>query len=129
MSVEQCQALVNVQYPVVCYIFLACMCTTMGGFILLHAWRHLIAHVGLLRRALESVKKQLKEIVMLPLQRPELFMRGSLTKPVKGVLLFGPPGTGKVLEGLVGTQYRYCWGERDTMCSAFSISPVEEQVM
>ncbi|KAJ7546748.1 hypothetical protein O6H91_08G052900 [Diphasiastrum complanatum] len=47
--------------------------------------------------ALEDVKTTLKELVMLPLQRPELFVRGSLAKPCRGVLLFGPPGTGKTL--------------------------------
>lgn len=47
--------------------------------------------------ALDEVKNTLKELVMLPLQRPELFARGALSKPVKGVLLFGPPGTGKTL--------------------------------
>eukprot|EP00803_Ostreobium_quekettii_P008965 evm.model.scf_1256.3 EVM.evm.TU.scf_1256.3 scf_1256:30246-44664(-) len=47
--------------------------------------------------ALESVKRTLKEVVMLPLQRPELFARGQLLKPTKGVLLFGPPGTGKTM--------------------------------
>jgi len=47
--------------------------------------------------ALENVKKTLQEIVMLPLQRPELFARGQLLKPTKGVLLFGPPGTGKTM--------------------------------
>ena len=30
--------------------------------------------------ALENVKDTLKELVMLPLQRPELFCRGQLTK-------------------------------------------------
>ncbi|GAB4829874.1 hypothetical protein Ancab_019520 [Ancistrocladus abbreviatus] len=45
--------------------------------------------------ALENVKDTLKELVMLPLQRPELFAKGQLTKPCKGILLFGPPGTGK----------------------------------
>ncbi|XP_020579082.1 uncharacterized protein LOC110023815 [Phalaenopsis equestris] len=47
--------------------------------------------------ALEQVKDTLKELVMLPLQRPELFNKGQLTKPCKGILLFGPPGTGKTM--------------------------------
>eukprot|EP00850_Spirogloea_muscicola_P019036 SM000182S03926 [mRNA] locus=s182:30878:38394:- [translate_table: standard] len=50
-------------------------------------------HIG----ALETVKETLKELVMLPLQRPELFVKGQLTKPVRGLLLFGPPGTGKTM--------------------------------
>ncbi|XP_051132188.1 uncharacterized protein LOC127252165 isoform X2 [Andrographis paniculata] len=47
--------------------------------------------------ALDNVKETLKELVMLPLQRPELFSKGQLTKPCKGILLFGPPGTGKTM--------------------------------
>lgn len=47
--------------------------------------------------ALDKVKETLKELVMLPLQRPELFRKGNLTKPTKGILMFGPPGTGKTL--------------------------------
>ncbi|XP_054800875.1 uncharacterized protein LOC129305005 isoform X2 [Prosopis cineraria] len=47
--------------------------------------------------ALENVKDTLNELVMLPLQRPELFSKGQLTKPCKGILLFGPPGVGKTM--------------------------------
>ncbi|XP_056842130.1 outer mitochondrial transmembrane helix translocase [Raphanus sativus] len=47
--------------------------------------------------ALVNVKDTLKELVMLPLLRPELFGKGQLTKPTKGILLFGSPGTGKTM--------------------------------
>ncbi|WVZ90636.1 hypothetical protein U9M48_036921 [Paspalum notatum var. saurae] len=47
--------------------------------------------------ALDNVKETLMELVMLPLQRPELFSKGQLRKPVKGILLFGSPGTGKTM--------------------------------
>jgi len=46
---------------------------------------------------LDEAKETLREVVALPLLRPELFCRGNLTTPTKGVLLFGPPGTGKTL--------------------------------
>ncbi|KAL6533414.1 hypothetical protein OROMI_027526 [Orobanche minor] len=46
---------------------------------------------------LENVKKVLYETAILPMKRPELFSRGSLLRPCRGILLFGPPGTGKSL--------------------------------
>ncbi|MBD3354617.1 proteasome-activating nucleotidase [Candidatus Woesearchaeota archaeon] len=38
----------------------------------------------------------IKEVVELPLQKPELFKKVGI-KPPKGILLHGPPGTGKTL--------------------------------
>lgn len=37
--------------------------------------------------ALENVKNTLRELVMLPLQRPELFMKGNLTKVITSPLV------------------------------------------
>merc|ERR1719239_1348038 len=46
---------------------------------------------------LTFAKKTMKEMVVLPLKRPDIFT--GLRGPPKGLLLFGPPGTGKTLIG------------------------------
>ena len=45
--------------------------------------------------ALGKAKMVLREVVQLPLQQPALFARGSLARPTKGILLFGPPGASR----------------------------------
>jgi transitional endoplasmic reticulum ATPase len=45
---------------------------------------------------LEKAKEKLRELVELPLLRPDLYTKAGI-KPSKGVLLYGPPGTGKTL--------------------------------
>mmetsp|Transcript_14478 Transcript_14478/g.39206 ORF Transcript_14478/g.39206 Transcript_14478/m.39206 type:complete len:493 (-) Transcript_14478:596-2074(-) len=46
---------------------------------------------------LENAKKLVHEIIVWPMQNPQLF-KGARAPP-KGLLLFGPPGTGKTLIG------------------------------
>lgn len=46
---------------------------------------------------LENVKKIINEIVVWPMLRPDIFT--GLRGPPKGLLLFGPPGTGKTMIG------------------------------
>ncbi|MEM0448481.1 MAG: CDC48 family AAA ATPase [Methanomassiliicoccales archaeon] len=45
---------------------------------------------------LEEVKRQLREVIEMPLENPAAFKRMGI-RPAKGILLYGPPGTGKTL--------------------------------
>ncbi|HEY9624335.1 MAG TPA: AAA family ATPase [Crinalium sp.] len=49
---------------------------------------------------LSEVLKELRELVEIPLKRPELLAKLGL-EPTRGVLLVGPPGTGKTLTARV----------------------------
>ena len=61
---------------------------------------------------LDFAKETVKEIVVYPLLRPDIFT--GLRGPPKGLLLFGPPGTGKTLIGK-------CIAHQSN-CTFFSIS-------
>ncbi|TMW60773.1 hypothetical protein Poli38472_000815 [Pythium oligandrum] len=45
---------------------------------------------------LTSVKQKLMEMVVWPLEKPQVFLRMGITPPL-GMLLYGPPGTGKTM--------------------------------
>ncbi|RVE48006.1 hypothetical protein evm_007318 [Chilo suppressalis] len=46
---------------------------------------------------LDNLIQELRETVILPIQKRDLFADSRLTQPPKGVLLHGPPGCGKTL--------------------------------
>ncbi|KAJ9472931.1 Fidgetin-like protein 1 [Diplonema papillatum] len=46
---------------------------------------------------LDHAKRAVYEAIIWPLQRPDLF--SGIRRPTKGLLLFGPPGTGKTMIG------------------------------
>ncbi len=61
-------------------------------FVIVHKPVETWEHIG----GLKKVVQEVKEVIELPLTRPELFKNVGI-KPPKGILLYGPPGTGKTL--------------------------------
>jgi len=61
-------------------------------FVILDKPKESWKEIGGLKKEIEEVK----EVIELPLQKPELFEKVGIHPP-KGVLLYGPPGTGKTL--------------------------------
>ena len=70
---------------------------------------------------LESVKDTLKQVVVMPIKFPQLFVGNR--KPWKGILFYGPPGTGKTqLARAVATELITQGEEKDKSACFFSVS-------
>lgn len=55
---------------------------------------------------LERQKALLKETILLPFQRPDIFI--GVRAPPRGILMFGPPGTGKTLLAKAAASSAHC---------------------
>ncbi|GAB2223052.1 hypothetical protein Droror1_Dr00017187 [Drosera rotundifolia] len=56
---------------------------------------------------LDQQIKEIKEVIELPINHPELFERVGIDQP-KGVLMYGPPGTGKTLVARAVAHHTSC---------------------
>ncbi|MAH33078.1 proteasome-activating nucleotidase [archaeon] len=64
----------------------------VGNFVIIEKTKVSWNDVG----GLDDQAREIKEVVELPLKKPELFKKVGITPP-KGILLYGQPGTGKTL--------------------------------
>ncbi|PIN73935.1 proteasome-activating nucleotidase [Candidatus Woesearchaeota archaeon CG10_big_fil_rev_8_21_14_0_10_45_16] len=66
--------------------------TEVEKFVIIQKPKESWKEIGGLKKEIQEVK----EVIELPLKKPELFKKVGI-QPPKGVLLYGPPGTGKTL--------------------------------